>query len=160
MLKKKMDEETENKCHRHMASKCFNAAWDLIEKSDRNSEDDEMMIYTTMASRYHWGQVGESIHAQRGEWQISRVYVILERGEQALHHAKICLKLTKEHSFKDFDLAFAYECMARASAAAGNTSNFEKYYKHAEEAGNAIEEEGDREYFFKDLQAGNWFGMR
>lgn len=160
MTKKKMDEETEKKCHRHMAAKCFNTAWEFMDKSERSPEDNEMMVYSTMASRFHWGQIGEPIHFQRGEWQISRVYTVLEREKQALHHAKICLKLTQEHDFKDFDLAFAYESMARASAATGNGADFEKYYKLAQEAGEAIKEKGDRDYFFKDLNAGNWFGKK
>ena len=70
------------------------------------------------------------------------------------------MKLTKDNDFKDFDLAFAYECMARSSACSGNKENFDKYNKMAKEAGETIEKEGDREYFFKDFDAGNWFGFK
>jgi hypothetical protein len=71
-----------------------------------------------------------------------------------------CLQLTEEYGFEGFDLAFAYKSMARASAAIGNKTEFTKYFQLAEEAGEKIKGESDREYFFKDLKAGNWFGMR
>lgn len=155
-----MTEQEKDKWHRKMAVDCFNQTWDYMEKEDRSAEDDINMINTTHASRYHWTQIGTPLNFQRGEWQISRVYSILGRAEPALHHAKYCLKLTEDNDFKDFDLANAYECMARSSACSDDKDNFEKYYKLAKEAGELIEKEGDREWFFKDFDAGNWFGFK
>lgn len=160
MTEEKNQKEKALKCHKFMAVDCFNKTWDYMEKTDRTAEEDELMVYATMASRYHWGQIGEALNFQRGEWQISRVFAILGRGEQALHHSKLCFKLTEENDFKGFDLAFANECMARAQAAVGNKEDFEKYFKLAEEAGEKIEGQGDKDHFFKDLKDGNWFGMR
>lgn len=146
--------------HKKMAVDCFNKTWEYIEKDDRTPLDDEMMICSAHASRYHWGQIGEEINFQRGEWQISRVYSILKRAEPAQFHAKLCLELTEKNDFKGFDLAFANECMARASAAAGNKEDFEKYYELAKEAGGKIEGKEDQDYFFSDLNGGEWFEMR
>ncbi|MHA2249411.1 MAG: hypothetical protein ACXAD7_03565 [Candidatus Kariarchaeaceae archaeon] len=157
---KQSKKEKADECHKFMAVDCFNKAWEYIEMEDRTPEDDDMMIYATMSSRYHWGKIGTPLNFARGEWQISRVFSILNRGQDALHHAEQCLKLTEEHDFKDFDLAFAYECRARASASMGNQGDFKKYFQLAEEAGEKIEGEGDRDYFFKDLKSGNWFGMK
>ncbi|MHA1450785.1 MAG: hypothetical protein ACTSP4_15360 [Candidatus Hodarchaeales archaeon] len=118
------------------------------------------MVHRTHASRYHWGEVGSELNFQRGEWQIARVYTILKRKEPALHFASVCLKRTIDNDFKGFDLAFAYEAMARACALNGDRVNFEKHYNLAVKAGEKIEKKEDRDYFFQDLEAGEWFGMK
>jgi hypothetical protein len=74
--------------HRHFAATLFNRAWDLIDQPDRSDAENDEMLHAAHASRYHWGAIGV-----RGEWQISRVYAVLERGPEALHHAQRCLGL-------------------------------------------------------------------
>jgi len=153
------------KWHEKFAKDSFNKTWDLLDKNDRTTEENNEMVHAAHTSRYHWGILvandkGTPVNLQRGEWQIARVYTVLERKEPALHHAKLCLDLTKEHNIGDFDLAFAYEAMARASALAGKKNDFEKYFKLAEEAGNKIKKKDDKDYFFEDLNGGNWFNMK
>ena len=129
--------------HEKIAKSTFNKTWDYLDKKDRTEEDNLNMIHTVHTSRYHWGILvsegkGGPINLQRGEWIISRVYSILKHGEPALYHAKKCLELTEENNIGDFDLAFAYEAMARASALSKNKKQFEKYFKLAKEAGEKI----------------------
>ncbi|MHA2260002.1 MAG: hypothetical protein ACXACO_18715 [Promethearchaeota archaeon] len=144
------------KHHEKLAKQSFNKTWDFLDKKDRSPEEDLEMIHTVHTSRYHWGILvsegqGTPLNLQRGEWIISRVYSVLERGEPALYHAKICLDFTQKNSIGDFDLAFAYEAMARSSAATDNKDDFEKYFKLAEEAGEKIKKKDDRDYFFDEL---------
>ena len=49
------------------------------------------MIHAAHAARYHWSKVGTKANLARGEWQVSRVYTVLERPEPALYHAHRCL---------------------------------------------------------------------
>jgi hypothetical protein len=81
----------------------------------------------------------------------------LEREEPALYHANLCLQITLDNNIEDFDLAFAHEALARASALAGNKKDYEHHLKLAKEAGEKIKDKGDKEYFFEDLNAGEWF---
>lgn len=153
------NKELEN--HEKMAKSSFNKTWDYIDKT----EDDLTMIHTAHASRYHWGvQVSEgkgtNLNLQRGEWQVTHVYTLAERTEPALYHAKVSSKLTEDNDIGDFDLAFAYEGIARASALAKKKTEYNKYYKLAEEAGKKIKDKGDREYFLGELEKEPWFGMR
>ncbi|MFW9821114.1 MAG: hypothetical protein ACFFE5_16035 [Candidatus Thorarchaeota archaeon] len=158
--------ESENiKIHEKLAKRTFNETWDYLDKKDRSEEDDLNMIHTAHTSRYHWGILvsegkGGAINLQRGEWIISRVYSILERGESALYHAKKCLELTEHNNIIDFDLAFAYEAMARASALLKSQADFEIYFKLAREAGEKIKKKEDREYFFQELDGGPWYKMK
>lgn len=152
---------TEKEFHKKMAIDNFNGTWNLIDKGDkRTPEEDDLMVHRTHASRLHWGIVGNELNFQRGEWQIARVYTLLKRKEPALHFARVCLKRTEDNGFKGFDLPFAHEAMARACALNGDKDNYEKHYDLAKEAGEKIEKKEDRDYFFKDLDAGKWFGMK
>jgi len=157
-----MSEKEDLKVHEKLAKECFNKTWELLEKTDRTPEEDNDMIHTVHASRYHWGvlvanQQGTELNLQRGEWQIARVYTVLEREEPALYHANLCLKITRDNNIEDFDLAFAHEALARASVLAGNKKDYEKHLKLANEVGEKIKDKGDRDYFFEDLKAGKWF---
>ena len=112
MTKKKG--KIKKKMHRQLGADLFNATWDLLDKPDRSSDEDEIMIHAAHASAHHWRQVGGPLNFERSNWQISRVYSLLNRPEAALYHARLCLETCLEEGIGDFDLAFAYEAMARA----------------------------------------------
>ncbi len=81
-------------------------------------------------------------------------------GEKAIGYAKETLKLTEEHDFKGFDLAYAYESIARANAALNYTEECKKWYEKAGEAGELIEGTEDKKLFMSDLENGPWFDCR
>jgi hypothetical protein len=138
--------------HKAFAIDCFNQTWDLIEKEDRTQFDTDRMIHAAHTSRYHWEFIGEAVNLARGEWLISRVYAVLKRVEPCLYHADRCLKITLENDLKDYDLAFAYEAMARACDLAGDELETAKYVTLAKDAGSKIVDSNDRKYFFSELQ--------
>jgi hypothetical protein len=143
---------TERAWHRRFAVACFNTTWTLLEKADRTPAEAEEMIHAAHASRFHWGQVGMVVNYARGEWQIARVYAVLGRGEPALHHAQRCLATCEEHHIGDFDLAYAYESLARAYAIEGRPLEATRYLQLAEQAGEQIANPADRRMLFNDLQ--------
>jgi hypothetical protein len=75
---------------------------------------------------------------------------VLGRGEPAVHHAERCLELCRQHGIGDWDLAFAYEALARAHAVAGGEAEAARYKQLAREAGDAIADPEDRELFEDD----------
>jgi len=139
--------------HKKMAIDLFNLTWDLIEKQDRTEAEDDTMIYSANASRYHWGIVGTPLNFARGEWQISRVYAILGRSEPALHHANKSLKLCLEHDLGDFDLGFAYEALARAYAVQGDMAEQERTLDFARQTAEKIEKEENKNWLLKNIDA-------
>ncbi len=54
-----------------------------------------------------------------GEWQCSRVYAVLGRGDQSLYHAQRCLDICVEFDIESFVVASAHEALARAHAVRG-----------------------------------------
>jgi DNA-binding transcriptional MerR regulator len=139
---------------RLLAAQLFNETWRLMEKEERTRQDDDRMIHAAHASRYHWGQVPDATpaHLARGEWQVSRVYTVLERAEPALHHARRVLDLCQENGIGDWDLGFAYEALARAYAVAGDADQAREYTDRALAAAEDIAEAGDRELLLADLE--------
>ncbi len=138
--------------HKQQAVTNFNAAWDLIEKADRSWEDDLQMIHMAHASRFHWGEIGTPLQFSRGEWQISRVYAVLGMFESALFHGKNSLKLCLENHIGDFDLAFAYEAIARAYMIDQDLNSMMEYLQLAKEAANHIGDPKERDYLLSELQ--------
>jgi len=139
---------------RLLAAQLFNETWRLMEQENRSRDDDDRMIHTAHASRYHWGQAAEATpaHLARGEWQISRVYTVLGRPEPALHHARRVLDICREHGIGDWDLAFAYEALARASAVAGDAAQARGYTDQALAAAREIASGDDRAILLADLE--------
>ena len=143
---------TAEEWHKKEAIDNFNGTWDLIDKEHRTHEEMIDMLHKAHASRYHWGQVGTPLHFLRGEWQISRVYALVGMAESAILHGKESLRLCRENDIGDFDLAFAYESIARAYSIIKDTENVEHYLKKAHEAAVNIEKPEDREYLISELQ--------
>ncbi len=137
-----------------LAAQLFNDTWRLLELENRTRQDDDRMIHSAHASRYHWGQVPTvtPAHLARGEWQISRVYSVLGRSEPALHHAQRVLDLCQENGIGDFDLGFAYEALARAYAVAGDAGQARQHTDRALAAAEEIADEEDRDLLLADLE--------
>lgn len=146
-------QENEAVDHRKFAVECFNRTWDLLDKADRNHDEDIKMVHTAHASRYHWGEIGTPLEFARGDWQISRVYAVLGDGSSALKYAEESLNHCLKNNIKDFDLAFAYEALARASALLLDEDGYQQYFNLAEGAASGIQEENNRTYFLSELNS-------
>jgi hypothetical protein len=138
--------------HRELAVALFNHVWTLLGR-ERSPEGDDEMIHAAHASRHHWGEVGTGANLARGEWQVSRVYAILGRGEPALHHARRCLAYCDAHpgDLEDWDLPYAYEALARAYAVTGERVEAERAAARALELGERISDPEDKELLDRDL---------
>jgi hypothetical protein len=147
-----MPPKSDREWHRKMAARLFNATWDLLVKKGRTKAERDTMIHMAHASRYHWGVVGGPKELAIGEWQISRVYAVLDRPEPAVYHAQRSLEICEEGGIGDFPLAYAYEALARAFAIAGKARLRTACIELARTAGAKIAEADERAQFFKDLR--------
>jgi hypothetical protein len=136
---------------RALAVDLFNHVWSLLATPDRTAAQTDEMIHAAHASRHHWAAVGTAANLARGEWQCSRVYATLGRGEAALWHASRCVAILEEQGIADWDIAAAYEAMARASAVAGDPDAARAWAARAQEACDAIEEDEDRRIVQADI---------
>jgi hypothetical protein len=142
---------TEQGSHKKFAVDLFNLVWDLLDKGERTREEDDRMLHAAHAPRFHWGEIGTPLEFERREWQISRVYAVLNRPQAAIYHAQRCLDICTANQIGDFDIAFAYEALARAYAIAGESEKSREVIRLAEQVGEQIEDESNREYFLNEL---------
>ena len=153
---------TEAEAQLHFAKGFNGKTWKLLDKRERTQEDNELLVDYAHASLAHWRTAGTGVHLQRGVWMLARVYTVIGNSQMATQYATRCLVLTEQHKdlLSDFDFAFAYECMARTQASAGEQAEAQKYIAMADEAGKAIQDEEDRQIFFDDFDGGEWYGVR
>ena len=150
----------EGKMHHYMGKQMNNQTWGLLSKTDRSEDDNEKMVYFAKASLYHWRKSSnyQPVNEQRGQWLISHVFAVLNRGNEALVHAEICMDITMNESLKDFDLAYAYECKARAYASLRQSKKMNKCFLNAKATGDTIKKDAGRKLFFSDLYNEPWYG--
>jgi DNA-binding transcriptional MerR regulator len=141
--------------HRRLGVALYNHVWTLLETADRIPAQVDEMIHAAHASRFHWSRAEgvETVNLGRGEWQCSRVYAVLGRGEPAVWHAQRCLAYAEAagSGAEDWDLASAYEAMARATAVAGDADAAAEWKARAEAALDSIADPADREVIEQDL---------
>jgi hypothetical protein len=137
---------------RRLAAGLYNETWRLMELPSRTPEQTDAMIHAAHASRYHWGRVGTGVNVARGEWLCSRAYAILGRAEPALWHAHRSLDLLKEaEGAEDWDMAAAYEALARACTLSGAKQAATGWLARAREATAAISDPEDRRHMEEEL---------
>ncbi|HSL44520.1 MAG TPA: hypothetical protein VK897_13875 [Anaerolineales bacterium] len=153
---------TIDEAHKYFAQSTNSRVWDLLQKPNRSQAEDDEMLHAAHACAYHWQFAGTAVHQQRAEWLISHVHVVLGHGNQALRHAQRCFELTEANRdlMQDFDIAYAFEGMARAQALLGDHKIAEEFLVLAQQAGNGIANEEDRSIFMGDFDGGEWYGLR
>lgn len=153
---------TLEEAHKHFAQATNGRVWELLQKRDRSQAENDEMVHAAHACAYHWKFAGTAVHQQRGEWLISHVYVVLGHGNEALRHAERCFELTESNRslMQDFDIAYAFEGMARAQALLGDRKMAEEFLVLAQQAGNSIANEEDLSIFMGDFDGGEWYGLR
>ena len=134
--------------HRQLGADLFNETWRLME----SRADDGLMVDCAHASAYHWAKAPECRpeNRARSAWLISRAYAVIDRAEPAWSHAERCLRLCERHALGDWDLAFAYEALARASRVAGDPDAVGRYIELARAV--EIADADDAEQLEKSLQ--------
>ena len=149
-----LDEAT----HRQLGKDLFNLTWTLIERADRSPDEADAMVHAAHASVWHWSKGGGTLaNAARGEWQVSRVYATLGRGEPALWHARRALELAEAAAragvADDWDVPAALEGLARAQAVAGERAVAAETRDRARAALDGIADPEDRQVIEQDLES-------
>jgi len=140
--------------HKELAASCFNKVWDLLEKEERSSEENEQMVHLCHSSFWHWTQVEDHTpqNVSIGYWQLSRVYAVVGRGEEALHYAKRCISVSLEADLPPFFIAYAYEAEARAYKVIGQHRECENAVAQAYIYVEKIVIEDNKQLVEKDLE--------
>jgi hypothetical protein len=147
--------------NRWFAVELNNAAWDWLEAGQYDALGAEQMLHAAHASCHHWLQVGSAANHARAECLVANVHAALGYGPSAMRHALRCIELTKKNAneLADWDSAFAYDALARAHAASGETKQAGIVRMKARELGGKIAEKEDKAFFDKWHRGGNWHDL-
>lgn len=115
-----------------IAIQANNGLWSILDQEQPSKEEIDDAIHMAHTARYLWSKVGTIINLVRGDYMIVRVYAQANKPEPALYYAERCLELAKkaekeDPGFKDWDMPFVYEALARAHAVSGNKDECKKF---------------------------------
>lgn len=139
--------------HREAAKKCFNEAWNYLEKKNRDANDERTLLHLVHTSRYHWSIVGSVNALAVSDWQISRAYAELNHPQLALHFANSALEIMLKNNLTDL-LCSGYEGIARAYAIAKEYQSAREFINKAREQLNIASglDDEDKKIFSDQIQ--------
>ncbi|HEX5630089.1 MAG TPA: hypothetical protein VFY15_00380 [Acidimicrobiia bacterium] len=153
--------------HRRLGVELNNATWKVLADggpspdADADALDD--LLYGAYASAYHWRHAEGATVANRvrGEHLVSRAATAVGRFIAGLDHGMRCLELCVQHpdEVEDWDVAFAYEAIARSLAGLGKRRDARRQKRIAADRGAAIADPEDRKVFLEEFERGPWFGI-
>ena len=137
--------------HRRFAIELFNRSWDLLEQTDHSPDDDAEMLAAAFGSAFHWAQVGTAENRALGDHQIAKVASHVGQPALALHYARRTLEAIEIGHFGHWQVAAAYEGMARACAAAGDIAGRDYWVQRCTIALGAVPDAADRSVVAEQL---------
>jgi len=146
------DKPSKEEIHKYFASNLFNSTWDLIDKPERTEDEEFNMIHSAHASLYHWTQAGGPEQIYVGEWQVSRVYSVLKMFDSGFKHGLRSLKICQDNKFTGFNLAYAYEAIARAYSIIPDNDKVKEFINKAKEESSNIKEADSKKMLLDDLE--------
>lgn len=151
----------DSSAHRSIAIEANNSTWEILGRpvDQISPEEAEEMTRRAYAAAYHWQRAEGSTPANsaRADWLLSRVWVVRGDGALAMNYARRCMATCEASSLADFDLAYAYEALARAHACLGQAPQARQCREKA--AWVPIADPEDKKVVDGDLTSEPWFGL-
>lgn len=137
--------------HRTFAPQAFNHTWELLDLDMRTPDEDEDMLASTFAQRFHWYHVGDARSRAIADWQISRVAVVLGYAELAQRFGERSLAVCEENDLDAFVRGFAHEAIARAAAEVDDVDTFTQHLEMARALLAEVEDTEEQDVLAADL---------
>ena len=135
-----------------MAKELFNQTWDLLDRTNRTPEEDLRMLGSALGSWAMWRRAGEPKNHAISDWQVSRVFAVLEEPGWAHRYAVAGLDLCREHNLGPFLQGYAWESVARAAHLSGDHESAAEAVAAARVAADLVEDPDDRQLMIDDLE--------
>ncbi len=138
--------------HRGIGDELFNQVLALIDRSDRNCEENARMIHAAHASRLHFEFGGTVVNIALGEWQCARVHTAMGHSDAGLYHAFRYLEMAESPGLGPFPLSSAHAALARAFALSNPTES-ERHLTLARELSAHAMEGEERDVLAQEIAA-------
>jgi len=109
-----------------------NLACALEEKENRNTEEDELMIFAARMGRTYWEKAGTWMHVERAEYRLAQTYLKANKPEVAKTHALNCLSIIEKNGDDPIELFFAHEVLCLCAEALNDQDSVEKHIHQME----------------------------
>lgn len=137
--------------HRTFAPRAFNQTWSLLDIEEPTREEEETMLASTFAQRFHWYEVGSPRNRAIADWQVSRVASVLGYSDLALRFGERSLAICLDNDLDAFVTGFAHEAIARAAAVVDDIDTFTEHLEAAKEKLLEVEDPEDSDILEADL---------
>lgn len=137
--------------HRTFAPRAFNHAWSILDLDEPTRAEEEDMLASTFAQRYHWYAVGNPRQRAIADWQVSRVAVVLGMADLAKRFGELSLAECRANDLDAFVTGFAHEAIARAAAEVDDIETFTDHLEAARQMLAEIEDPEERDTLEADL---------
>lgn len=139
------------RAQRWFAVECNNAAWELLEKSNRTADETERMLHAAHASVHHWLAIGNDLNHLRGMVLLANVHAGAGLAEGAARYAEQALALSEAagETQSAFDRATALAAAARAYLLSGQGDRGKQFLGLAQQA--AAKLDADEQPVFDQL---------
>lgn len=141
----------DNDQHRSEAARLYNSCWEYLEREDRSSDDDAMLLINAFASRHHWQVVGQLEQWICGDWMISRAAAAAGYGDLAVTFARRAEGESRAPGVADWLVASCAEGLARAYGAAGDVGLRDEWLVRAQGLVKSIGDDEDRSIIAEQL---------
>ena len=119
--------------HKRIASRCNDAAWDLIEKPDLAASECLALVRFAGTACHHWSEIGIARNIAHADLLFAWALARAGAAAPAVDAAARALKYFTENETKDWERAFAHAAMAASLHCAGDQEGHRRYYNEAQQ---------------------------
>lgn len=118
-----------------------NLACTLEEKSQRTSQEVELMILASKTARKYWEIAGTWREVSMAEYRLSMTFIQAGDLAKALQHAQLCIEICIENKAGAYDMYYGYEALANVEKLRKNNVGFEKALEQAQKFYSELSED-------------------
>jgi hypothetical protein len=118
---------------KRIASKCNNAAWDLIEKPDLDTSECSALVRLAGTASHHWSEIGTARNMAHADLLFAWALARAGAAAPATDAAERALRYFTENPFEDWENAFAHAAMAASLHCAGDQDGHRSHYNEAQQ---------------------------
>ena len=137
--------------HRTLAATTFNRCWELLETKNRTPAQNDELLTSAFASRYHWSFAGGAEKWIISDWMVSRAANAQGEDGIAVHFAELAWNAAQDPRTPDWLLASTAEGMARAFAGSGDLVQANEWTERASKLVGQISDPEDKEIIADQL---------
>jgi hypothetical protein len=118
---------------KRIASRCNDAAWNLIEKPELEPAESLALVRLAGAAAHHWGEIGTEGNVAHASLLFSWALARAGAPALAVNEAGRALRYFTEKQSKDWERAFAHAAMAASLHGAGDLQGHQRHYNEAQQ---------------------------